>query len=93
MVRPKYACDIIDGLANELKMASIAGKCNTLVVIDGFNSFFGNDTKIKGTDFKYLSPSQVTITQPFINLTKYDWCNSAIVLTVDEFAVYVNIIN
>ncbi|KAK0080254.1 hypothetical protein PV325_000234 [Microctonus aethiopoides] len=87
MARPKYACDIIDGLANELKMASTAGKCNTLVVIDGFNSFFGNDTRIKGSDFKLVPPSQVTITQPFINLTKYDWCNSAIVLTVDEFAV------
>ncbi|KAK0168706.1 hypothetical protein PV327_002480 [Microctonus hyperodae] len=88
MARPKYACDIIDALANELKMASIAGKCSTLVVIDGFNSFFGNDTKIKGTDFKYLTPRQVTVTQPFMNLTKYDWCNAAIVVTVDEFAVY-----
>lgn len=88
--RLKYACNIIYALTDELKLASTAGKCQTLVAIDGFNAFFSQTSKIKNDDKKIVMPIHVSLTQAFLNITKYDWCNGAIVLTVDPIAQMVS---
>ncbi|XP_043280875.1 28S ribosomal protein S29, mitochondrial [Venturia canescens] len=84
--RVKYACDIIYALTEELKLASTAGKCNTLVLIDGFNAFYAEQSRIKDEEKKWLKPTYVSLTDAFLNITKWDWCNGAIVLTVDPVA-------
>ncbi|KAG5683489.1 hypothetical protein PVAND_012766 [Polypedilum vanderplanki] len=84
--RAKYAADVIAALIDEIKIASTAGKFKTMVLIDGFNSFFYEKTRVS-VDKKArrwpVTPDKVTITQPFINITNYDWCNGVCILTVD----------
>lgn len=89
--RVKYACDIVYALTEELKLASTAGKCNTLVLIDGFNAFFAEESRIKNEQKKFLKPTYVTLTDAFLNITKWDWCNGAIVVTVDPIATMVSL--
>lgn len=85
--RVKFATEIIAVLIDELKRASIEGKCHTLVVVDGYNSFWGDHTNIKDTvKNEFRHPDQITITKPFKEITKFDWCNGAVVLSVDKFA-------
>lgn len=85
--RVKYATDTIVVLFEELKKQSTEGKCRTMVAIDGFNAFFHTKTYIKN-DAKLLAPpEQITITAPFVNLTKPDWCNGVCLLVVDKWAV------
>lgn len=82
--RVKYACDIVSVLAEEIKLHSTAGRCKTLVVIDGINVFFYPRTRVFSETKKVVPPSNITLIEPFLNITKFDWCNGAIVLTVDK---------
>ncbi|XP_014217315.1 28S ribosomal protein S29, mitochondrial [Copidosoma floridanum] len=85
--RIKYACDVIDTLFNEIKLASIAGKCNTLVAVDGYNAIYSKTTFVKDDNKQKVPASRVSLTQSLLELTKSDWCNGQIVLTVDQKAV------
>ncbi|KAG8040554.1 hypothetical protein G9C98_002550 [Cotesia typhae] len=85
--RGKYTCDVIDALLQELKIASTARNCNTLVLLDGINAFFGEDTRVKDSVFKPLYAQRVSLTQSFLDFIKYDWCNGAVIATVDSLAV------
>ncbi|XP_057324610.1 28S ribosomal protein S29, mitochondrial [Microplitis mediator] len=87
IARGKYACDVIDGVLNEIKLSSTAGICKTLVLLDGFNALFAEDSIIKDSEFKRLYANRVSLTHSFLNFTKYDWCNGAIVALVDILAV------
>ncbi|EFN82439.1 28S ribosomal protein S29, mitochondrial [Harpegnathos saltator] len=84
--RMKYACGVIDVLIKELKLASTAGKCKTIVVIDGFNAFTMDKTYIRDDNKALVPPNKVSLTISFLNITKSDWCNGAVVLTVDKHA-------
>lgn len=86
MNRIKYACGVVDALIRELKLASTAGKCKTMVLIDGFNAFTSSHTRIRDDNKAMVLPKQVTLAIPFFDITKNDWCNGAIVVTVDQTA-------
>lgn len=91
--RIKYACGVVDVLIKELKLASIAGKCKTMVIIDGFNAFTSSHTRIRDENKAMVLPKQVSLALPFFDITKSDWCNGAVVLTVDIKANKVCIIS
>jgi len=84
--RMKYACGVVDALIREIKLASTAGKCKTLVLIDGFNAFTSSHTRVLDDNKTMVLPNKVTLAIPFLDITKSDWCNGAIVLSVDEKA-------
>lgn len=84
--RVKYASDIVIALIKEIKKSSTSGKCRTLVVLDGFNAFFSTKTRIKSDTKSMVLPSKVTLTEAFLDITKFDWCNGGVILTVDELA-------
>ncbi|CAL7936748.1 unnamed protein product [Xylocopa violacea] len=84
--RTKFACGVIDALVNELKVASTAGKCKTLIVIDGFNAFTSAHTLIRDDSHIRVPPDRISITSTFFNSVNYDWCNGAAILTVDKKA-------
>lgn len=84
--RTKFACGVIDALINELKMASTAEKCRTLIVIDGFNAFTSAHTLIRDENRVRVPPDRISITSTFFNSVNYDWCNGAAILTVDKRA-------
>lgn len=90
--RMKYACDIVKVLLQELKLASTAGKCKVLVAIDGYNSFFGETTRIKNNLKQFVPASKVSLTEAFLEITKSDWCNGQIVVTVDILGTKVFVI-
>lgn len=90
--RMKYACGVVDALIREIKLASTAGKCKTMVMIDGFNAFTSSHTRIHDDTKVMVLPKKVSLAIPFFDITKNDWCNGAIVLTVDEKANKVRII-
>lgn len=85
--RIKYATAAIKALSEEIKILSKMKKCRTLVAIDGFNAFFYPETRVFAERKEIVPPNKITITEPFLNLTKFDWNNSAIVVTVDEMAI------
>ncbi|XP_046404182.1 28S ribosomal protein S29, mitochondrial [Ischnura elegans] len=84
--RIKYASEIIVAVIREIKELSTSGKCKTLVALDGFNAFFSTKTRIKSDDKSMVLPSKVTLTEAFLEITKFDWCNGGVVLTVDQLA-------
>lgn len=84
--RVKFASEIVISLMNELKQATIAGKCKTMVVIDGFNAFFSEHSRIKNDQKIFVPARNVTLTEAFIDITKSDWNNGAVILTVDKLA-------
>lgn len=84
--RAKYASDVIIALIDEIKLASNEGKIKTMVLIDGYNSFFYSTTRVFGKFIRKKQPApldKVMITAPFRNITNYDWCNGVCVLSVD----------
>lgn len=88
ITRIKFACDIIAVLLEELKLQSTQGKCKTMVGIDGYNAMFRPTTYITGeTRAHKITTDQITLTNPFINITNYDWTNGVCVLVVDEIAM------
>ncbi|XP_014244282.1 28S ribosomal protein S29, mitochondrial [Cimex lectularius] len=92
--RIKYAADCVDALISELKAASNAKKCKTLVVIDGFNALLGGSpTVVKTEDKLMVNPANVTLSQTMINACKQDWTNGAVVLTIDQRAAKNNFLN
>lgn len=86
--RIKYASDIIVALIKELKFNCNQGKCKTLAVLDGFNIFFSYKTKLKGEDKKMIPPMKVSVTEAFLEISKSDWINGAVVLSLDQLAVF-----
>lgn len=85
--RVKYACDVIDALISEIKILSSSKQCKTFVAIDGFNSFFYPMTRLNTPTKKTVKPEEVTLTTTFMELTKNDWANGVILVTVDQLAV------
>lgn len=86
--RVKFATDTINVLIEELKLQSTEGKCRTMVAIDGFNAFFLDRTRIKFDSRIIAKPADITITQPFLNITTADWCNGVCLLVVDKWASF-----
>ncbi|KAF3420074.1 hypothetical protein E2986_06005 [Frieseomelitta varia] len=84
--RNKFACGVINAVVDELKMASTAGKCRTLVIIDGFNAFTSSITHVKDENHTYVPPERISITSTFLSSVDYNWCNGAAILTVDKRA-------
>lgn len=87
IARIKFACDTIAVMLDELKEQSTQGKCKTMVVIDGYNALFHNKTYILTEHKAKVTPEQITLTRPFINITSHDWCNGVCVLAVDRMAL------
>lgn len=85
--RIKYASEVLIALSKEVKTLTINGDCKTLVCVDGFNAYFYPHTRLFEPGKKPIHPSKVTHREPFLNLTKFDWKNAVIVLTVDEIAI------
>lgn len=84
--RTKFACDVLHALLDEIKTASIVGKCRTLVVIDGFNAFTAERTLVRDENRVYATPDKISITSAFFDIVNYNWCNGAVILTVDTRA-------
>ncbi|XP_076235913.1 mitochondrial ribosomal protein S29 [Calliopsis andreniformis] len=84
--RIKFACGVFDALVNELKAASTAGRCRTLVVIDGFNALLADYTGIRDDNKVHVPAERISLTTTLLNAVNYDWCNGAALLTVDTKA-------
>nr|CAG4643197.1 EOG090X05V1 [Ilyocryptus agilis] len=84
--RGKYASGCVASLLEELKKAAIAKQCRVLVVIDGFNSFFSPRTRALREDKSMILPSDFVLTEAFLSITKNDWNNGAVVVSVDTLA-------
>lgn len=84
--RVKYATKVIAFICSELKTWSTAGKCSTLVVIDCFNAFFSEFSEVRVEKRRMIPPKNVTLTEIFLDMVKSDWCNGAVVLSVDDTA-------
>lgn len=87
IARVKYASEVMSGLIEELKQHSTKGNCKVMVAIDGFNAFFHQKTLIKSDTKVKMTPDKITITTPFLNITKFDWQNGVCVLVVDRMAL------
>ena len=85
--RVKFSSDTIAALICEIKNQSTEGKLKTMVVIDGFNSFFHDKTMVRNDNKQTVTPDQITITQPFKDITSYDWNNGVCILSVDKMAM------
>lgn len=83
--RAKYASDVIAALIEEIKLASTEGKIKTMVLIDGYNSFFYSTTRVfmDARKKQPVTPEKVMITAPFRSITNYDWSNGVCILSVD----------
>lgn len=86
--RAKYASEVITVLLEEIKSQSTNGKIRTMVLIDGYNSLFYEQTFLKGEHKVMIPSSKITITKPFLELTKHNWSNGLCVLSVDKLAMY-----
>uniref|UniRef100_A0A7G3AB76 Small ribosomal subunit protein mS29 n=1 Tax=Lutzomyia longipalpis TaxID=7200 RepID=A0A7G3AB76_LUTLO len=85
--RMKFASGTIEALLQELKILSTAGKCRTMVAIDGFNAFLVKKTTLQGLYKKRIPPEKITIVKPFLDIVNQDWQNGVCILTVDKMAV------
>nr|CAG4650964.1 EOG090X05V1 [Simocephalus serrulatus]SVE94226.1 EOG090X05V1 [Simocephalus serrulatus] len=84
--RAKYATSCIAALLDELKKAAVNNQCRVLVVIDGFNSFFSPRSRATREDKSVVLPSDFVVTEAFLSITKNDWNNGAVVVSVDPVA-------
>uniref|UniRef100_A0A182R035 Small ribosomal subunit protein mS29 n=1 Tax=Anopheles farauti TaxID=69004 RepID=A0A182R035_9DIPT len=82
--RAKFSCDAIAALLQELKQHSSAGRTRTLVLIDGFNAFFQPYTRLLTENKARITPDQITLTKPFLGITRNDWTNGACIVTIDR---------
>nr|CAG4642504.1 EOG090X05V1 [Evadne anonyx] len=73
------------GLLKDLD-ARFSQICRTLVVIDGYNGFFSPKTRALREDKSVILPSEFVLTEAFLSVTKNDWNNAAVVLSVDSTA-------
>ncbi|XP_029711118.2 small ribosomal subunit protein mS29 [Aedes albopictus] len=85
--RAKFSCDAIAALLGELKQQSSEGKAKTMVVVDGFNAFFHPHTRITTENKVRVTPDKVTLTKPFLDITRPDWSNGVCILAVDRMAL------
>lgn len=81
--RAKYSCDVIEDLLKEVKTASNNGLFKTMVIIDGFNGFFSPYLR---TSHRKIIKSKSTFALPFLDMTRFDWCNGISVLSVDRIS-------
>ncbi|XP_014233402.1 28S ribosomal protein S29, mitochondrial [Trichogramma pretiosum] len=88
--RIKFASNVIIKLMSELKQASTLGKCKVLVAIDGYNALFSQQTNIFNDNKQMVPASQVSLTEAFLDITKSDWCNGQVIVTVDKMATQEN---
>ncbi|KZC07495.1 PREDICTED: 28S ribosomal protein S29, mitochondrial [Dufourea novaeangliae] len=88
--RLKFACGVIDALVNELKGASIAGKCKVLTVMTGFNALTADYTSIRDENKVHVPPKTISLTKSLLSAVNQDWCNGAAILSVDTRAVKYN---
>lgn len=84
--RIKYAGGCVDAVIKELKLAASQSKCKVLVALDGINCLFGTESNYKTEDKVKVTPKMVTLTHTFLDATKQDWTNGAVVVTVDQRA-------
>lgn len=84
--RVKFATEAIAVLIEELKQQSSQGRCKTMVAIDGFSAFFHPETRITNDNRVKMTPQQITITQPFLSITRPDWNNGVCLLVADRLA-------
>uniref|UniRef100_A0A182SY36 Small ribosomal subunit protein mS29 n=1 Tax=Anopheles maculatus TaxID=74869 RepID=A0A182SY36_9DIPT len=55
-----------------------------MVLIDGFNAFFQPHTRLLTESKARVKPEQVTLTDPFLSITRNDWHNGVCVVTIDQ---------
>nr|CAG4640849.1 EOG090X05V1 [Eulimnadia texana] len=84
--RNKYATDCVGALIKELKQHANEANCKLLVAIDGFNAFLVEKSRAVREDKTPISPLDFSLVQSFLSLTKSDWVNGSVVLTVDTLA-------
>ncbi|XP_052900692.1 28S ribosomal protein S29, mitochondrial [Anopheles moucheti] len=82
--RAKFSCDAIAALLHELKEHSNAGRARAMVLIDGFNAFFQPHTRLLTENKVRVKPEQLTLTDPFLSITRNDWRNGVCVVTIDQ---------
>lgn len=58
-----------------------------MVAIDGYNAFFHEETRILSDNKQRITPDRVTIMQPFLDITSYNWTNGVCILSVDKIAM------
>lgn len=87
VTRVKFASEVVIALAEEIKLLSTKGICKTFVAIDGFNGFFYPYPRVWTEKKEIVHPSKITLTEAFLNLTKFNWKNGVAVVTVDEIAI------
>ncbi|KAL7735108.1 hypothetical protein ACLKA6_001975 [Drosophila palustris] len=87
VARIKYASETTAALISELKLLATNGQCKIMVAIDGFNAFFHPITRIFSDNKQRVSPDRITLTQPFLDITSYDWTNGVCILSVDKIAM------
>lgn len=85
--RIKFATSCVIILAKEIKRLAKEDKLKALIAIDGFNAFFYPNTRVFADKKQVVTPSKITITEAFLELTKFDWNNAVAVVTVDEIAI------
>lgn len=87
IARIKFASETITALLAEIKQHACNNKCKVMVAIDGFNAFYHPITRIFGDNKQIIKPERITLTQPFLDITSYNWTNGVCVLTVDKIAM------
>lgn len=87
IARVKFATGTIKALLSELKRHASENRCKVMVAIDGFNAFFHPITRILVENKQRVLPEQVSLTEPFLDICKYDWNNGVCLLTVDKIAM------
>ncbi|XP_023164671.1 28S ribosomal protein S29, mitochondrial [Drosophila hydei] len=87
IARIKYASETTAALISELKQLATAGQCKIMVAIDGYNAFFHPVTRIFSDNKQRVTPDRITLTQPFLDITNYDWTNGVCILSVDKIAM------
>ncbi|XP_055383177.1 28S ribosomal protein S29, mitochondrial [Condylostylus longicornis] len=85
--RIKFSTGTIEALISELKQQATDNKCKVMVCIDGYNAFFHSKTRVVSDTKAKMTPNKITITQPFLNITNFDWKNGVCVLVVDKIAL------
>ncbi|XP_043468307.1 28S ribosomal protein S29, mitochondrial [Leptopilina heterotoma] len=85
--RIKFASEIIITLMQELKQWCADGKCKVMVIIDGYNALLSNHTRVRNENKQFIPTKEVTITHAFLDITKSDWNNGAVIVGVDKDAV------
>ncbi|XP_053950665.1 28S ribosomal protein S29, mitochondrial [Anastrepha ludens] len=87
ITRIKFASETVSALLSELKQHASEEHCKVMVAIDGFNAFYHPETRIFGDNKQRITPDRITLTQPFLDITNYNWTNGVCILTVDKIGM------